>query len=488
MTSVASLGTHLLINGDLVSDVGSAIDVINPSTGDVARTVPQGGITEVDLALKAARRTFDDGKWASLPPGRRAEILTRLGDLVEEHSAGFAHFVETEVGTCRRVAGPGQVARPMDHYRDMVAKGSGDLGYPLPELPGPPATGQRVVREPRGVVAAITPWNAPHLLNLWKVAPALVTGNTMVLKPAPEAPSCALLLGELAVKAGVPAGVLNVVTGGAEVGQTMVTDPRVDMVAFTGSTEVGWAIAQSAAATFKHTLLELGGKSALLALTDADVPSLVSAVMRFVTLAGQGCGLLTRVLVPDSLHDAVVAGLIDALRRVPVGRADDPDTVMGPVITADARDRIESAVDKAVAAGARLAFGGRRPNNVPAGGFYYEPTVLTDVTNDMPIARDEIFGPVITVIRYSGDPNDGVRVANDSAYGLVGAIWTADTALGLRLASRIRAGQVRVNATASGNEAPFGGYKASGIGREVGREGLLEYTTVKYVAWQKFAN
>lgn len=484
MTSVRSRGTRLLIDGQLIGDLGSTIDVINPSTGELARTVPQGGLAEVDSAIAAARRAFDDGEWPALPATRRGGILTRLGDLVEDHTADFAHFVETEVGTCRRIAGPGQVVRPMDHYRDMVAKGCAELGYDLPELPGPPVTGQRVVREPWGVVAAITPWNAPHLLNLWKVAPALVTGNTMVLKPAPEAPSCALLLGELAAEAGVPRGVLNVVTGGAGVGQTMVADPRVDMIAFTGSSAVGRAIAQTAGATLKHMLLELGGKSALLALSDADVPSLVAAVLRFVTLAGQGCGLLTRILVPDTLHDAVVAGLVEALRRVRVGPADDETTLMGPVISAAARDRIEATVRDAVASGARIARGGGRPTKVPAGGFYVEPTVLTDVTNDMAVAREEIFGPVIVVIRYSGDPEEGVRLANDSPYGLVGAVSTADTALGLRLAGRIRAGQVRVNATASGNEAPFGGYKQSGVGREVGREGLLEYTTVKYIGWQ----
>ncbi len=484
MTSLGSIGTHLLIDGELVSDVDSTVDVINPSTGELARTLPQGGLVEVDSAIAAARNAFDDGEWSSLPAAQRGEILTRLGDLVEAHTDDFAHFVETEVGTCRRVAGPGQVVRPMDHYRDMVSKGCAELGYVLPDLPGPPITGQRVVREPWGVVAAITPWNAPHLLNLWKVAPALVTGNTMVLKPAPEAPSCALLLGELAAEAGVPRGVLNVVTGGADVGQTMAADPRVDMVAFTGSSAVGRAIAQAAGATLKHTLLELGGKSALLALPDADVPSLVSAVLRFVTLSGQGCGLLTRILVPDTLHDAVVAGLVEALQHVRVGPADDPTTLMGPVISAAARDRVEATVHDAVAAGARIACGGGRPTNVPAGGFYFEPTVLTDVTNDMAVAREEIFGPVIVVIRYSGDPDEGVRLANDSPYGLVGAVWTADTALGLRLAARIRTGQVRVNATVSGNEAPFGGCKQSGVGREVGREGLLEYTTVKYIGWQ----
>ncbi|MDQ2627565.1 MAG: aldehyde dehydrogenase family protein, partial [Actinomycetota bacterium] len=435
-------------------------------------------------ALSGARRAFDDEQWSEQPADHRAKVLMRLADLIDEHSADFTRFVETEVGTCRRVAGPGQVRRPMDHYRDMVARATSELGRTLPRLPGPPVTGQRILREPWGVVAAITPWNAPHLLNLWKVAPALATGNTMVLKPAPEAPSCALLLGELAVEAGVPPGVLNVVTGGADVGQAMVADPRVDMVAFTGSSAVGRAIAQSAGATLKHLLLELGGKSALLALPDADVASLVSAVLRFVTLAGQGCGLLTRVLVPDALHDSVVDGLVEALRRVRVGPADDPEISMGPVISASARDRIEAIVSEAVAAGARIACGGGRPSGVPEGGFYLEPTILTGVTNDMAIAREEIFGPVVVVIRYSGNPDEGVRIANDSPYGLVGAVWTADTALGLRVARRIRAGQVRVNATASGNEAPFGSYKQSGVGREVGQEGLLEYTTTKYVAWQ----
>ncbi|OBG03115.1 aldehyde dehydrogenase family protein [Mycolicibacter sinensis] len=484
MSSTEIIGSRLLIDGELVDSVGAQSDIVDPSTGAVVRTVPMGGLTELDAALGAARRAFDNGGWSQLPAQDRCRVLQRLADLVDAHTADFTRFVETEVGTCRKIAGPGQVTRPMDHYRDMVARAGVELGRELPQLAGPPTTGQRVVREPWGVVAAITPWNAPHLLNLWKVGPALATGNAMVLKPAPEAPSCALLLGELAVQAGVPAGVLNVITGGADVGQAMVADPRVDMVAFTGSSAVGRAIAQSAGATFKHTLLELGGKSALLALPDADIPSLVAAVLRFVTLAGQGCGLLTRIVVPDPLHDSVVAALVAALQRVRVGPADDPEVLMGPVISAAARERIEATVRQAVADGASIAFGGGRPAGVPDGGFYLEPTLLTNVTNDMAVAREEIFGPVVVVIRYSGEPDEGVRIVNDSPYGLVGAVWTADTALGLQLAGRIRAGQVRVNATASSNEAPFGGYKQSGIGREVGQEGVLEYTTVKYVGWQ----
>lgn len=484
MTLVDAKGTHLLIDGELVAESERSLEVVDPSTGQSVRRVPMGGVDHLDAAIGAARRAFDAGAWSQLPTTQRAQVLLRLADLIDAHSADFAHFVETEVGTVRRVAEAGQVRRPMDHYRDMVAKGSSESGRALPDLPGPPVTGQRVLREPRGVVSAITPWNAPHLLNLWKVAPALVTGNTMVLKPAPEAPSCALLLGELAVEAGVPPGVLNIVTGGPDVGAAMVADPRVDMVTFTGSSAVGRAIAQSAAATLKHTLLELGGKSALLALPDADVPSLIASALRFVTLAGQGCGLLTRILIPDSLHEDVVGGLVSAIQRVKVGPAWDPDALMGPVISAAARDRIEASINSAVRGGAHLTVGGGRPVAVPSGGFYLEPTILTGVTNDMPIAREETFGPVISVIRYSGDPDEGVALANDSEYGLVGAVWTADTAKGIDIAGRIRAGQVRVNATASGNEAPFGGYKQSGVGRECGVEGVLEYTCVKYLSWR----
>lgn len=484
MTSVAAHGTHLLIDGELRAGSGGTIDVVDPSTGQPVRHVPMGDVRDLDAAIGAARSAFDDGEWSGLPPGERARVLLHLGDLIDARARDFAEFVETEVGTVRRIAEAGQVRRPMDHYRDMVAKGCSDLGRSLPDLTGPPASGQRVVREPRGVVSAITPWNAPHLLNLWKVAPALATGNTMVLKPAPEAPSCALLLGELAVEAGVPAGVLNVVTGGVDVGAAMVGDPRVDMVAFTGSSAVGRSIAASAAATLKHTLLELGGKSALLALPDADVPSLVAAALRFVTLAGQGCGLLTRILVPESRHDDVVRSLVSAVERVKVGPAWDPDALMGPVISAAARDRIEASIHAAVQGGATVAAGGGRPSGLPPGGFYLEPTILTGVGNDMPIAREETFGPVVSVIRYSGDVEEGIELANDSEYGLVGAVWTEDVDKGIEVASRIRAGQVRVNATASGNEAPFGGYKQSGVGRECGIEGVLEYTCVKYLSWQ----
>ncbi|MGW8815585.1 aldehyde dehydrogenase family protein [Gordonia terrae] len=483
MTTVQRVGTRLLVGGELLSDVGAELDVTNPSTGAVQRSVPLGDTELTSTAIGAARAAFDNGEWSLRPAAERAAILHRLGDLVEQHAEDFTGLVVSEVGTVARVAGPGQVARPMDHYRDMVAKGTSDLNRALPVLPGPPVTRQEVIREPRGVVSAITPWNAPHLLNLWKVAPALATGNTLVLKPAPEAPSCALLLGELAVEAGVPAGVLNVVTGGVEVGERLVSDPRVDMVTFTGSSAVGRSIARSAADTLKHTLLELGGKSALLALDDADIASLTRSVLRFVTLSGQGCGLLTRVLVPDTIHDDVVDALVAAVARVRVGPADDPEALMGPVISESARDRIERTVSDAAAGGAEIACGGGRPDGLPTGGFYLEPTILTGVTNDMPIAREEVFGPVVCVFRYSGDVDEGVRLANDSAYGLVGAVWTQDVERGRKAAQRIRAGQVKVNAVASSNEAPFGGFKQSGVGRECGIEGVQEYTAVKYVAW-----
>ncbi|WP_433598214.1 aldehyde dehydrogenase family protein [Nocardia sp. CA-135953] len=483
MTAVGTPPRDLLIDGELVgpSD-GATLPVVDPSIGEVVREVWLGGPAEAEAAIAASRRAFDEGPWPHLPVAERAAALHRLGDLIEADTGRFTDLVATEVGTPRLIAEAGQVRRPMDHYRDMIDRGARGLDRELADLPGPPRSRQIIAREPRGVVSAITPWNAPHLLNLWKVAPGLVTGNTMVLKPSPEAPGCALLLGELALEAGLPAGVLNVITGGGEVGRLMVGDPRVDMIAFTGSSGVGRGIAATAGGSLKHALLELGGKSALLALPDADVPSMVAAAMRFVTLAGQGCGLLTRILVPDSLHDRVVAAFVAALGKVRVGSAHDPQTMMGPVISAGELGRIEASLADAVHEGASIAFGGKRPD-VPGNGYFLEPTLLVDVRNDMTVAREEIFGPVISVIRYSGDPDEGVALANDSEYGLVGAVWTRDVDLGVRLARRIRAGQVRVNATASTTEGPFGGYKQSGVGRECGDLGVAEYTEIKYLGW-----
>jgi aldehyde dehydrogenase (NAD+) len=474
---------QLVIDGRQVpAQAGEEFDVEDPSTGATLRSLPLGRSADAEAAITSARKAFDSGPWPRMRPEERAAILSRLGDLLETEVDLFAGIGEDEVGTPRFLCPSIHALRPLEAWRDTVEKGSQSLDLPLPPVEGPILTGQLVVREPRGVVSAIVPWNCPQLSNLWKVAPALVTGNTVVLKPAPEAPSAALELGRLALEAGVPPGVLNVVTGGADVGEILVTDPSVDMVTFTGSAAVGRRIAAASSTTMKRLLLELGGKSAQLVLPDADIDAALGRTARLTMLSGQMCALESRLLVPDALHDEMVDGLIERLRAVRIGTAHDPDTHMGPLISAAHRERVEHWIEQGRLAGAKVAYGGGRPDVVEA-GYYVEPTVLTEVSNSMAVAQEEIFGPVLCVIRYSGDPDEGVALANDSQYGLVGSVWTANPAMGMSIARRIKAGRVFLNAVGSSNDGPFGGYKRSGIGRELGRLGLEEYTEVKLVSW-----
>lgn len=477
------MAARLVIDGDLRDAAdGATLPVEDPSTGEIVREVPLGGPADADAAITAARRAADSGPWPTMAPQARAEVLRALGRLVEEHADHFATLLVEELGVPCSLARAIHVDRPMANYLDLVERGSRSLDQPLPPIEEPIATTQLVAREPRGVVTAIVPWNFPHFLNLWKVAPALVTGNTMVLKPALETPSAALELGRLALEAGVPPGVFNVVTGGPEVGEALVADPRVDMVTFTGSTAVGRRIGEVAGGSMKRMLLELGGKSAMLVLPDADVGGVVESVMRFVLNSGQGCALMTRLLLPDAIHDDVVDRLVQAVGRVVVGSAHDPKTQMGPLVSGAHRDRVEGYIATGRDEGAKVAIGGGRPP-IEEAGYYVEPTVFTEVDNSMRIAREEIFGPVLCVIRYSGDPDEGVAIANDSEFGLAGSVWTADVAQGVRLARRIRAGKVSVNACASSIDGPFGGYKQSGVGRELGQLGLEEYTEVKHLVW-----
>jgi aldehyde dehydrogenase (NAD+) len=474
---------QLIIDGDSCDSAsGEQLEVEDPSTGVIVRRVPLGAARDAESAIAAARRAADDGPWPRLAARERAEVLRRLGRLVEEQRDELAGFVVDELGAPVTTACAIHVDRPMANYWDLVERGARSLDEPLPPIEQPIPTTQLVVREPRGVVAAIVPWNFPHFLNLWKVAPALVAGNAVVLKPALETPSPALLLGRLALEAGVPAGVLNVVTGGPDVGEKMVTDPRVDMVTFTGSTTVGRRIASAAGASMKRLLLELGGKSALIALPDADTRGVVEATMRFVMNCGQGCALMTRLLLPDAIHDEVVDTIVGIVGRLVVGSAHDPETQVGPLVSAAHRDRVEAHVAAGRAAGAKVAIGGGRPP-VDLPGYYFEPTVFTEVDNAMSIAREEIFGPVLCVLRYSGDADEAITMANDSEYGLAGAVWSGDVARGIDVARRIRAGKVTVNAYTSSVDGPFGGYKQSGVGRELGQLGLQEYTEVKHLVW-----
>jgi aldehyde dehydrogenase (NAD+) len=475
--------TELVIDGQQCpARAGEEFDVEDPSTGAIVRSLPLARPVDAQTAIGAARAAHDSGPWPRMRPAERAAILTRLGDLLEAETQLFSRIGEDETGTPRYLTQMIHADRPLEAWRDTVEKGSRSLDMPLPPVEGPILTGQLIAREPRGVVSAIVPWNCPQLSNLWKVAPALITGNTVVLKPSPEAPSAALELGRLGLEAGLPPGVLNVVTGGADVGEVLVTDPGVNMVTFTGSAEVGRRIAATASQTMKRMLLELGGKSAQLVLPDADVDAALGRTARLTMLSGQMCALESRLIVPDALHDEMVEKLITRLRAVRIGTAHDPDTRMGPLISAAHRDRVEHWIEQGRQAGAKVAYGGGRPETTET-GYYVEPTVLTEVENSFAVAREEIFGPVLCVIRYSGDLEEGIRLANDSQYGLVGSVWTANPALGMSVARRIQAGRVFINAVGSSNDGPYGGYKQSGIGRELGQLGLEEYTEVKLINW-----
>jgi aldehyde dehydrogenase (NAD+) len=345
------------------------------------------------------------------------------------------------------------------------------------------ATQRTVVREPVGVVAAITPWNFPHQINLAKIGPALAAGNTLVLKPAPDTPWCAAVLGELAERTDLPPGVLNIVTSNDHaVGAMLSSDPRVDMVSFTGSTATGRAVMAASAATIKKVFLELGGKSAFLVLDDADLAGACSMAGFTASMhAGQGCAITTRLVVPRARYDEAVQAAAATMSGIRPGDPNDPGTICGPVISARQRDRVQSYLDLALAEGGTFACGGGRPADRDR-GFFIEPTVIAGLTNDSRVAREEIFGPVLTVIAHDGD-DDAVRIANDSPYGLSGSVFSADPERAAAVADRLRVGTVNVNGGVwYSADVPFGGYKQSGIGREMGVAGFEEYLELKVIA------
>ncbi len=477
------MSDRLIIDGEQRDAVaGERLTVEDPSLGEPVREVPLARPADAEAAIAAARREADEGEWPGMGPRARAEVLRDLGLRLEAAEDVFADLLVEELGALRSQVKAIHVTRPMANYWDLVDRGSRSLDEPLPAIEGPVPTAQAILREPRGVVSAIVPWNFPHFLDLWKVAPALVTGNTVVLKPALDTPSVALELGRLALEAGVPPGVLNVVTGGPDVGEVMTTDPRVDMITFTGSTGVGRAIASAAGQTVKRLVLELGGKSALVALPDADPAKVAAAAMRFVLNCGQGCALMTRLVLPENLHDEVVDGLTRIVGSLRVGSAHDETSQVGPLISATQRERVEGYLALGREEGAKVAVGGGRAP-VDLGGHYVEPTIFTEVDNAMRIAQEEIFGPVLCAIRYSGDADEAVAIANDSQYGLAGSVYSGDVARGIEVARRIRAGKMSVNDYTSSIDGPFGGYKQSGVGRELGRLGLEEFTEVKHLVW-----
>ncbi|MBW8482680.1 aldehyde dehydrogenase family protein [Actinomadura parmotrematis] len=472
---------RMLIDGRLTGS-GWTFPSIDPATGETVGYAPDATADDAAAAVAAARRAFDTTGWAT-DVELRVDCLDRLHRALVDRREELRDLTIAEVGAPRSLTHGPQLDQPIEivrYYADLLKK------HPRTEELGEiELQGRRhrrwVEREAAGVVAAITAYNYPNQLALAKLAPALAAGCTVVLKGAPDTPLITLALGELiAEDTGIPPGVVNVLSSqGAEVGEALTTHPDVDVVSFTGSTATGRAIMKAASGTLKRVFLELGGKSAMILLDDADydATSMFAAFM-ICSHAGQGCAITTRLLVPARDHDAVVRRVAAMLGRVPYGDPADPKTFMGPLISERQRDKVDGMVRRAVEAGATLVTGGERVDP----GFFYKPTLLTGVDPDSEIAQEEVFGPVLVVIPYEDD-DDAVRIANRSPYGLSGAVHSADRDRAIAVARRIRTGTLSIN---GGNyfapDAPFGGYKQSGIGREMGVAGLEEFQERKTFA------
>ncbi len=471
---------ELFIGGEFVAPATSdVLEVVSPHSEEVVAVVPEGSVADIDAAVAAARHAFDHGPWPRMTPAERIAVIETFSGLYAAKLAEMADLITVSMGAPTSFANLAQSPAPWMQIEAFLtvarnfeweAMRDGALGAPV-----------MVRKEPVGVVAAIPPWNVPQFTIISKLVPALLAGCTVVVKPAPETPLDGYLLAELLTEAGVPEGVVSIVAAGREVGEHLVRHPGIDKVAFTGSTAAGRKIGAICGEQLKRVSLELGGKSAAIILDDADLTHTVEG-LKFTGLmnSGQACVAQTRILASRKNYDNVVEALAAGVAGMVVGDPTDPATEIGPMVAQRQQERVQEYIRIGQAEGARAVIGGDgRPEGLDR-GWYVQPTVFAGVDNTMRIAREEIFGPVLSVIAYD-DVADAVRIANDSDYGLAGTVWTTDQQAGLDVARQVRAGTYGVNTYTMDFAAPFGGFKASGIGREFGPEGLAQYTESKSV-------
>ncbi|MBV6759308.1 aldehyde dehydrogenase [Rhodococcus opacus] len=468
----------LYIGGKWVAPAtDQVLEVFSPATEERVGSCPVASPADIDDAVAVARRAFDEGPWPQTTPAERGEILAKAAKLIEERGETLNALISSEMGQPPAMVGVMQQT-PSLATLNFYAGLANEFEW---EQTRTGVFGQtKVLREPVGVVAAVLAWNVPLFLAVNKLSPALLAGCTVLLKPAPESPLSTHVLAEIFAEAGVPEGVISVLPGGAETGEYLVSHPGIDKITFTGSSPVGRKIGAIAAQNLKRCSLELGGKSAAIILEDADLASTMPMlVMSGLMNTGQACVAQTRILAPRSRYDEVLDALVAGAGFMAVGDPSDPAAQLGPLISEKQRDRVEGYIAKGKEQGARVVLGGGRPDGLEK-GWYVEPTIFADVDNSMTIAREEIFGPVLSVIPYDSE-DEAIKIANDSDYGLAGSVYTTDIDHGLAVAKQIRTGTYAINWYAFDPGSPFGGYKASGIGRENGPEGLEAFCETKSV-------
>lgn len=475
---------QLFINGSFVESASKqTFDSINPFSQEIIARVARAGVEDTRTAIRAARNAFDSGPWRRMSPAERSTLIKAISDKINERTKELVALEVADSGSTIRKAKEDIFlsARCMNYYSKLASQ---ELTENIEGLSKPGFAQNLLMHEPIGVVAAIIPWNFPLKMAVWKLGPALAAGNTIVLKPSELTPCTAMELAKICSEVGIPDGVVNIIPGfGEDAGEELAKNPMVDKIAFTGSTAVGRKVMAMASASLKKCTLECGGKSANIVLDDADIDLAVDGAMYAIFYhAGQCCEAGSRLLLPEKIHDEFIDKLTAKTKKIILGDPSDERTDMGPLISRKQQERVLSYISKGKKEGARIVTGGNVPDAPELShGFFVEPTIFVNVDNASTIAQEEIFGPVLSVIKYKSD-DDAVRIANDSVYGLGGGVWSRDKERAMNIARRLHAGTVWINEWHLISEkAPFGGYKQSGIGREFGIEGLKEYTETKHV-------